>query len=243
MQSLSTLTNWIADPAISAILAAILALVGKEYFDSRRERREAYNFRLVNLYDYYFKEYLSQDIKELRSQVAGSKGDEVSHYDSPAENTLSNALQKIGVMSYLGVIPLYYAFIMNGPQIVSDWVLVFDHVNYRVRRFGNKEEVLSRIKEIPYARRHGEWLALISYQWLRSQKFTPDDHFSKVVRDFEELYGGEANILLREKILFEHERQVVSGATRRWVKKTRKEYKSRQRTGDLLSSHAGHAKD
>ena len=52
-----------------SVSTVIVTLIVREWFAKRRENREKNNWQITNLKDYYFEEYLSENIKKPRKKL------------------------------------------------------------------------------------------------------------------------------------------------------------------------------
>lgn len=102
-----TLEDIFSSRVFIAALTAILVFIGKEILDRRRENRAIARTQLNNLKDFYFNLYLNEDITSIRNEIM-QKGIKLpSNNDNGKKmNKLSNTLNIVGTMSYMGAIPI-----------------------------------------------------------------------------------------------------------------------------------------
>lgn len=203
------------------ILTAAIALIVRELFALNREKRNYLTYQYSNLDKYYFNEYLSSEIKECRRIIEKANNLEIKDL-TKEKKIISRSLQRIGVMSYLGSIPLHYSLMMNSNQIISDWLYVKDLINDL--RY-NENQPQDKLEHLHYHRRNAEWLALINYMWLRTQNYVVRESLLVVQSKFKDYYENDKNIIRREKILYDIDKKFVSEATKNVRKNILKEFK------------------
>jgi hypothetical protein len=194
-------------------LGSLLVLFVTHWLNRRREDREREKWQLTNINTYYYNQYLRDDIKESRKRLDSYTGKDLSLLKTLRKDrrNISHALQRIGVMVYLGGIPLSYALVMNSYQIVHDWLLIASYVEDL--RGSSRDTTQSEFHEVPYHRRHGEWLALICWMWLQLQPFSVDPSSFNDMAKFEEYYGDYQELTIREKLLFSYEKRLAAPST------------------------------
>jgi hypothetical protein len=192
-------------------LAGILVI---HWLERRREDRERANWQLTNVSTQYFSQYLSDEIKESRARLRTCGGRHLDMIETLRKdrNKISHGLQRIGVMIYVGSIPLNFALIMNAYQIVQDWLLIASFVE-EIRGDNRRHDDQADTRKVPYHRRHGEWLALVSWMWIRVQSFEVDAESTRDLDKFEAYYGGKKQIARRERLLFSYERRLAAPST------------------------------
>lgn len=200
---------------IGAFIMFVLGLIVNQTINHRKERRDVGRWQFGNVKDFFFEKYLTDEIRSNRKSITDNQ-----HLDNPESKDkyeLTISIQQMGMSAYLGMIPLEPILAGNAPQVVSDWTMVFDHViHVRKRQFN--------IEEIPFQRRHGEWLALICYQWVVCQKFILNKETQEQIASFTDTYGGMAQVSKREKLLFSIESELVKTSTDKIVSRIRRKY-------------------
>lgn len=203
---------------LAAVLSPFVALVSflaGWFLQRRREERDRSYWQLSNVREYFFDEYLGENTNELRKQIADPQRKRPD--DADPEWRLSVILQRVGMISYFGGLPLGYALASNAPQIVSDWLIIRSFVDQKVRQTNESGKA-------PFARRHAEWLALISWIWLQVQAYELSEKYRGDLDKLGTLYGGDQGVRQRENLLFEADRHLVSNLTKRIRRKILKSW-------------------
>ena len=200
-----------------AVLATVTLFIIREVIARRREARRATEARLANVERYYYEQYLCAPVKDSRNHLRdpGVMERVGTEFVEPA-NRLSIGLQRVGLMAFLGAIPLHYAFMMSSHQFVADWVRVHPHV--RLIRGAVREA------ELPYERRHGEWLALLAAMWIRTQAFEIRGANLQRLEEIEAIYGGREQMAARERALFKCEARFAGLDTRKMAQQVRRQF-------------------
>ncbi|UCC29336.1 MAG: hypothetical protein JSU86_14180 [Phycisphaerales bacterium] len=175
----SDLTIVLVAALISGLFSGVLVFVLGEYFARRREQRNQARAGLAFAHNFYYREYLHQDIKDCRSRLQ-----ETTLGAEDDARRLSVALQRIGCAAHLDVIPLPYVLNMNATQIVSDWVLLKQYISTIVPAGANW-------KLVQFPRRHAEWLVLTAWSWLKRCPFDLANCEVKSLQEFTSMYSGE----------------------------------------------------
>lgn len=193
---------------IIALVSIICTWVIREWFARRREERDRTTWQFSNLKDFYFDQYLCEEVKKPREKLQSNNINKTHHIQNfdDERDRISKAMQRIGAMVYVGGIPLSYVLIMNSYQIVSDWLLVFPFIR-KIRKINSSKK---NIYEIPFHRRHAEWISLISWMWISSQKYSVNSETTKDMVKFKEHFGSYWRIAKREKLLFQSDEMMVS---------------------------------
>jgi len=205
-------------------ISVIITLVLREWFARRREERDRSSWQINNIKPFYFDEYLTEEIKEHRESLQTRETDYFINLDQSIEkdkDQISKAVQRIGIMAYIGAIPLSYVLIMNGFQVVTDWM----HISKFVDKVRGNDWIYEGGKTVPYARRHAEWLALICFMYLKNSEYSVNIDTLNGIEEFEKHYGGYKNILAAEKKLRQVDFQFAGVANMRVVNSIRFKYR------------------
>ena len=203
------LTTYLA----GALIMFFLGVVVNHFFERKKEYRDYSKWQFGNLKDLFFEKYLSTETRSYREKVINPVGE----IDSISTEKLTIAIQHLGFSAYLGLIPLEPVLSGNGPQVVSDFILVKDHID-KIR--GNEVDN----NKIPFISRHGEWLACLCYMWICYQKFELPEEDFEYLEIFISRYGGLKGVSKREKLLFESEIELVKEHTKYFTNKIRHRY-------------------
>lgn len=200
---------------IGAFIMFFLGAFVNHFLERKKEYRDYSKWQFGNLKDIFIDKYASDETRTYREKITNSAAQ--LDLKSTEMYKLAIAIQQLGFNTYLGVIPLEPILSGNGPQVVSDYVLVKDHIEViRGKDINNNV--------IPFQRRHGEWLACICYMWLSYQKFRLPEKDEKYIKEFSKLYGGENGVAKREKRLFNNEADLVKEHTKNFSKKIRRRF-------------------
>lgn len=202
---------------VGAMIMFVLGLVVNQSIRNKKEKRDIERWQLGNIKDFFFEKYLAKEIKANRNAIKATESiDDVTSKD---KYELALCIQQMGISAYLGIIPLEPILANNAVQIVSDWALVFNHINHVRSQEGFKK------LEVPLHRRHGEWLALICYQWIRYQDYiTAHEEYESYFDDFLKKYEDENSIIKRELLIFNSEKELLNSVTISTVNKVRKKF-------------------
>ncbi len=202
---------------VGALIMFVLGLIVNQSIRNRKEKRDVGRWQLGNVKDFFFEKYLTDEIRANRNAITNSE-----NFDDPESKDkyeLAISIQQMGISAYLGVIPLEPILAGNAAQVVSDWALVFDHICHVRKKPFNKLEV-------PFQRRHGEWLALICYQWIVCQDYIANQDYQDYFEKFLAIYGDNDSIIKRELLIFNSEKELLNSITISTVKKVRKRFLS-----------------
>ncbi len=205
-------------------ISVTITLVLREWFARRREERDRSSWQINNIKPFYFDEYLTEEIKEHRESLQNGEAHYFINLDQSLEkdkDKISKAVQRIGIMAYIGAIPLSYVLIMNGFQVVTDWM----HISKFVDKVRGHDWVNEGGKNVPYARRHAEWLALVCFMYLKNSEYSVNIDTLNGIEEFEKHYGGYKKILVAEKKLRRVDFQFAGVANIREVKRIRLKYR------------------
>jgi len=200
---------------IGAFVMFFLGVFVNHFLERKKEYRDYSKWQFGNLKDVFIDKYASDETRSYREKIVNSQVQ--LDLKSTELYKLAIAVQQLGFNSYLGVIPLEPILSGNGPQVVSDYLLVKDHIE-AIR----DENVNSNV--IPFQRRHGEWIACICYMWLSYQKFELPSKDYVYVNEFSQTYGGAKGVAQREKLLFNSEVDLVKEHTRNFTTKIRRRF-------------------
>ena len=203
-----------------SLFVSITILILREQFAFSRESREYERWQVGNLNSDYHEEYLSEKIKEIQELLL--RPADIALGQNLARDQLSRAIQRIGVKTFIGAIPLRYPLIMNSYQIIRDWVLVSPEVE-RIRK-NELSQTAAPKGAIPYERRHAEWLTLLAYMWTKTQNFSIDGHYVEAMNKFESLYINDKTILKIEDLLFRSEQHLSGQVTRTLRRQIRRNF-------------------
>ena len=204
-------------------ISIIITLIIREWFAKQREERDRTAWQISNIKPFFFDEYLTDEIKGHRKSLQEKEKEYFLNIDPKLGNDkdkISKAVQRIGIMVYIGAIPLSYVLIMNGFQVVTDWMHISKYVDEI--RGGNWRDNYN--KNIPYCRRHAEWLSLVCYMYLKTSNYSVNNKTDGGFKEFEDHYKGYKNILLAEKLLRNGDIQFAGKANMREVKSIRARY-------------------
>ena len=213
------------------MLGGVIVLVVNARLAGRREERGRVAERIVNIKPYYFDEYLDDKTKDARSALQNDQRLELSESDRHRD-TLSKRLQRVGVLIYFDGIPLEFALAMNGYQIVTDWLLIrqfVDEIRDTDRDAENSEKWL---QDVPFHRRHAEWLALICWIWANTQSFELPEELQIALTTFERHFRGRERLLQREQLLFESETRIARSATERLREEILEDFRRKPKSTD-----------
>ena len=209
--------NQIANLLLQGILTSLLVVSITIVYSNIKQEKEHKNKSNENLKIYYNTEYLSKDVKESRKRLLTDQ-----HISPELKNqdlyTISIALQRIGIMIYIGGIDLSFAILMNGFQILSDWILIHEFVYNSLRN--DEESVIA----VPCERRHAEWFVLILYQYLYKSEYSKNADKKRLLENFENLYRSSAEIIKKEKLIFEIDKNFVCPHTKKLVYRIRRDF-------------------
>lgn len=207
-----------------AIVSILATLVLREWFARRREERDRSAWQTNNIKPFYFDQYLTDEIKEQRKSLQKIEKEYFISLDKSFDENkdkISKALQRIGIMMYIGAIPLSYVLIMNGYQVVTDWMRISKFVDDI--RGGNW--LAAKSNNIPYCRRHAEWLALVCFMYLKTSRYSINGDMLKDFECFEKHYGGYKKVLKSEGLLRKCDLQFAGKANLSAVKLIRLKYR------------------
>lgn len=182
----------------------VLGIIANELLSSQREKRQTKREINANFSNLLEMNYLGEEIKSHRNEIEQAGG--INHNLEPTNvhsYKLTLSLQQAGVNCLLSASTLNF-LLFNAPQIVRDWVLVADHIN------NLRSTNLWTLDTIPFRRRHGEWLALMAYIWLKSKKYELPEMYQDAILEFQEMYRSEKTILDKEKLLYTTDNQLSS---------------------------------
>ena len=182
----------------------VLGIIANELLSSQREKRQTKREINANFSNLLEMNYLGEEIKSHRNEIEQAGG--INHNLEPTNvhsYKLTLYLQQAGVNCLLSASTLNF-LLFNAPQIVRDWVLVADHIN------NLRSTNLWTLDTIPFRRRHGEWLALMAYIWLKSKKYELPEMYQDAILEFQEMYRSEKTILDKEKLLYTTDNQLSS---------------------------------
>ena len=177
--------------ALGSLLVSVYALTATLEF--RREL--AYPEQVSHIADLFIDLYLDlrfpaavevggkqyATVKQVRELIRGelrdeSLGDqraildrfrEASCYQGTWQNALayelSLGLERVGAMVFTGVLPLETVLAVNASGFSEDWVYASRLIEQEIRQQGDP---VSKLGEVSYARRHGEWLACVSALYM-----------------------------------------------------------------------------
>nr|VFK23056.1 MAG: hypothetical protein BECKLFY1418C_GA0070996_113311 [Candidatus Kentron sp. LFY] len=208
--------------ALLVAISVIITLVLREWFARRREERDRSSWQINNIKPFYFDEYLTDEIKDHRKSLQNKKTDFIN-IDINLEkdkDKISKAVQRIGIMTYIGAIPLSYVLIMNGFQVVTDWM----HIAKFVDKVRGNNWLREGNSNIPYARRHAEWLSLVCFMYLKNSRYSVNSDTLNGISEFEKYYGSYEKILSAEKNLRQGDIQFAGSANMREVNSIRRKY-------------------
>ena len=108
------------------------------------------------------------------------------------------SLERLGLVALTGLVPLGVVLAIFGDQIIDDWLVC----RHWVKSYREEENFTSNAvhnnNSVPYHRRHGEWLVLLTLLWVKNKSLS--------FKNYEELltdYGGEKKI---EQLLVQYSR-------------------------------------
>ncbi len=196
---------------IYGIAGVLIGLLIREVFALFREEREVFRQEAGTLHDALELNYLGEEINKNRQKIdqAGGLGSELPTDD---ENyyQLAKSLQQAGARCLLSTTSLEHVLLLNAPQVVRDWVLVSRHVTADHMR----DQALHLITPVPFQRRHGEWLALVAFMWIKQQHYQLPEQYKAAVEKFESLYKKLDVVLKKENEIFSVDSGLISENTK-----------------------------
>ncbi|CAB1056321.1 hypothetical protein D1BOALGB6SA_1057 [Olavius sp. associated proteobacterium Delta 1] len=198
----------------TAIIVTIILFIIKELLASSRHNKIFDSHRLGNLYNFYFEQYLSDQIKEAREFIESSNTEKIIDFPKRFEKQkiLARALQRVGIMCFTGTIPVEFAITMNGAQLVNDWVILKNLLRENGSEF-NKLQAFWR---------HAEWLALLTWLRFAFAELQMTDYEIKAMKDLLQKYKSVGKILRREKRLRKFDKEFLNAYTGAMVSKIRR---------------------
>lgn len=161
------------EKALFSLVSATIALLVREVFALRRERRDAFRKEVNSLSTSMELNYFGEKIRDCREVVEMVGGIEAGLPKNDRNlYLLGVSMQQAGINCLLSNSSLEHVLMGNAPQITRDWVLIYHHVEH-VRG----EKINSQV--YPFSRRHGEWLAILSYLWLIQQEYNLPDNYQE----------------------------------------------------------------
>jgi hypothetical protein len=134
-------------------------------------------------------------------QTASLEFDPADLSNQPAENAtayqVSLILEEIGLLSFTGGLPIRYVLVVDAYSIVEDWILCSQLVETKLRSAVDikTRHYSGHAGEVPFNRRHAEWIACVSAMYL--EKHWKGDILDCMI----DMMGGIEIIKAREKLL------------------------------------------
>lgn len=205
---------------VIGFLLGLIPFIISYYISTKREKRQNINWRMSNLKPHFFDEYLSPEIKTARKYVKDmveikaleekeKEVDEDQEKLTKEQIKISQSLQRIGIATYMGVIPLSFGLLMSAYQFIDDWVNIESGIE-KIQESKAKEN----LDRVPFQRRHAEWLCLISFMWVKSQNYAHSRSLAAKTEIFQTQYGDSATILKREALLFDADKSFAHKTTK-----------------------------
>lgn len=195
---------------ISFRIHSIFSVLSQEYLDRKFkstdppiiDKKEFNNVRLLK------KKALAEintDINKWQKEVLKDNS-----WQNKISYEIGISLERVGIATFSGAIPLSIVFALLADQIIDDWIICHTWVaNHR------QKEMSLTPTNIPFHRRHAEWLSILCALWMK-------DHYPsyKSLEKFYEIYGGEHTL----KNIFTSYTELEKNSLNKVVKKQVKEY-------------------